>query len=225
MKKATLAQGNQVLNLILQSKVPSGQLQDVIGSGFLSDVLHANVARVNRTELRAMLGLNPLPAPKAYPGEPVLCYVDGSTAYFTTQDLSGQWGDDWNGRPYEHNAERPYGPCWHNEPKHVVERGGKLCTDDCCKLDWNEDGTPKWKIIKVHWEGPFATPAERNNDNSPFSVEDINAGATPWLECTLGEDDARGHLVTKIMAGETLHRFTWAIEDFESVGGKVTLEE
>ena len=37
-----------------------------------------------------------------------LCYVYGSFAYFTTQELSKQWGDDWNDAPYEHNAGSPY---------------------------------------------------------------------------------------------------------------------
>jgi len=34
MKEATLAQGNQVLNLIQQKKVPSEQLQKILGSFF-----------------------------------------------------------------------------------------------------------------------------------------------------------------------------------------------
>ena len=37
-----------------------------------------------------------------------LCYVDGAWAYFTTQKLEDQWGDDWNDAPYEHNAGTPY---------------------------------------------------------------------------------------------------------------------
>ena len=37
--------------------------------------------------------------------EPVLCYIDQhKRAYFTTQALSKQWGDDWNDAPYEQNA-------------------------------------------------------------------------------------------------------------------------
>lgn len=31
--------------------------------------------------------------------EAVLCYVDGNCAYFTTQPLDQQWGDDWNDAP------------------------------------------------------------------------------------------------------------------------------
>lgn len=38
----------------------------------------------------------------------VLCYVEGCWAYFTTQPLNEQWGDDWNDVSYEHNAEEPY---------------------------------------------------------------------------------------------------------------------
>lgn len=37
-----------------------------------------------------------------------LCYINSEVAYFTTQDLDKQWGDDWNDAPYEHNAGDPY---------------------------------------------------------------------------------------------------------------------
>ncbi len=40
--------------------------------------------------------------------EPVLCYVEGSWAYFTHKSLAEQWGDDWDDAPYEHNAGSPY---------------------------------------------------------------------------------------------------------------------
>lgn len=40
--------------------------------------------------------------------EPILCYIDGDWAYFTTKPLSEQWGDDWGDAPYEHNAGEPY---------------------------------------------------------------------------------------------------------------------
>lgn len=40
--------------------------------------------------------------------EPVLCYVKTPWAYFTTKELSKQWGDDWDNSPYEHNAGTPY---------------------------------------------------------------------------------------------------------------------
>lgn len=92
-----------------------------------------------------------------YP-EPVLCYVDGSWAYFTTRDLNHQWGDDWNDSPYEHNAGTPY--------EFRPQPGG-------LKIE-------PWEIVKVAYEGPFDTPRE-NHFNSPWSVEAINGGAVPWL--------------------------------------------
>lgn len=36
-----------------------------------------------------------------------LCYVEDGVAWFTS-DFDGQWGDDWNDAPYEHNAGEPY---------------------------------------------------------------------------------------------------------------------
>lgn len=86
---------------------------------------------------------------------PILCYISEPWAYFTTQDLKDQWGDDWDDAPYEHNAGTPY--------EHR-----------------NEDSTPKWKIIKVAYDGDFETPRDCHT-NSPYSVKRINAGAIPWL--------------------------------------------
>lgn len=59
MKTATLAQGNQVMNLILQKQVPAQQLQQLLESGLISDLLDANVARVDRAEFRELIGLTP----------------------------------------------------------------------------------------------------------------------------------------------------------------------
>ena len=36
-----------------------------------------------------------------------LCYLEHNIMYFTS-DIENQWGDDWNDRPYEHNAGPPY---------------------------------------------------------------------------------------------------------------------
>lgn len=84
----------------------------------------------------------------------VLCYVDECCwAYFTTQELSKQWGDDWNDAPYEHNAGTPYSPY---KPE-----------DD-------------WKIYKVGFDASYKTPCDCCS-NSQFSVEDINRGDIAWL--------------------------------------------
>lgn len=57
---ATLGQGNQVLNLILQQHTPQEQLGDILESGLLSDLLQGNIEGVNRNEFRKLLGLKPL---------------------------------------------------------------------------------------------------------------------------------------------------------------------
>ena len=36
-----------------------------------------------------------------------LCYLENNIMYFTS-DIENQWGDDWDDRPYEHNAGTPY---------------------------------------------------------------------------------------------------------------------
>ena len=36
-----------------------------------------------------------------------LCYCANNNMYFTS-DMSAQWGDDWDDRPYEYNAGTPY---------------------------------------------------------------------------------------------------------------------
>lgn len=160
--------------------------------------------------------------------EPVLCYVDDKFAYFTTQELAKQWGDDWDDAPYEHNAGEPYGPCWHNEPEHRNsnksgrgwKRGtktpldaGELCRCESCVRDWNEDGSPRWEIIKVAFDGDMEAPSG-NYTNSPYSVQAINAGVVAWLRSS----SYRPGPVVAIPAGTTLERFA---ELVHKAGGRV----
>lgn len=88
-----------------------------------------------------------------------LCYVEGPWAYFTTQKLSEQWGDDWDDAPYEHNAEEPYTFQAHHKA----------------------EGRAPWIIVKVGWDGNLVPPSDRHI-NSPWSVEAINAGGVAWLQ-------------------------------------------
>lgn len=89
--------------------------------------------------------------------EPVLCYVDGGKAYFTTQKLEDQWGDDWDDAPYEHNAGIPTKPCWHREQRN--------CPCDICEREW--DGlTPKWEIVEVVFEYSADRPSDLYNNRS-----------------------------------------------------------
>jgi len=133
--------------------------------------------------------------------EPKLCYVDGNVAYFTTREpFTDQWGDDWNDAPYQCNAGSPNEPCWHNNAEEQAKRG-KVCTCDCCRTDWNEDGTPKWEVVKVWWAGPWAPPGYE-----PYrSVEEINDGACPWL-IPLDWSEAK-----PIIGGTTLSEFSFLV--------------
>lgn len=89
--------------------------------------------------------------------EAVLCLVKDGWAWFTTQPLAEQWGDDWDDVPYEHNAGEPY------------------------EWDANTDKDKKpWKLFKVAFDGYFTTPDYAQN-NSPYSVKMINGGVIVWL--------------------------------------------
>ena len=87
--------------------------------------------------------------------DPVLCYVEGMWAYFTTQPLEQQWGDDWNDSPYECNAGTPY-------RFHSLDRSY---------------GVAPWKIKIVGFLGDLITPSQ----DMSISVENINQGNVAWL--------------------------------------------
>lgn len=131
--------------------------------------------------------------------EPVLCYVDGSWAWFTTQELSEQWGDDWNDAPYEHNAGSPYFFDKHDE----------------------KQGKTPWTIVQVAFNSSLEAPTEWHR-NSPYSVQDINNKAIPWLQTgKYGPKDKEGNPV-QIWAGTTLSEF---IRLIEITKGTVYLDE
>jgi hypothetical protein len=83
--------------------------------------------------------------------EAILCYIEGDTAYFTTQDLDKQTGDGWDDAPYELNAEPPY---------------------------TSDEG--KWEIYKVKFQQyqGYETP---ETFHPGLSVDDINSKKVPWL--------------------------------------------
>lgn len=90
-------------------------------------------------------------------GDYKLCYIEEPWAYFTTQDLDKQWGDDWDDAPYDCNAGSPYR--WYDIA----------------------DGEVPWDIVKVAFDGPLVTPSG-DNFHCPYSVEEINSGAVAWLK-------------------------------------------
>lgn len=111
--------------------------------------------------------------------EPVLCYVEDQWAYFTTQPLDKQWGDDWDDCPFECNSGRPYS----HHPGY-------------------DQGREPWEIVKVAWDGSFYTPGE-GHTNGHWSVKAINAGGIAWLR---PDPYCSTHKVF-IMAGTPLSEF------------------
>jgi hypothetical protein len=125
---------------------------------------------------------------------PVLCYIEETWAYFTTRPLAKQWGDDWGDAPYEHNAGPPYE--YDNHDKKM--------------------GADPWEIVKVAWDGDFDAP-DALYDNTPYSVEKINAGAVAWL--TSCQWNTSQPLIV-IPAGTTLEDFKRLVVEG---GGRVYL--
>ena len=87
-----------------------------------------------------------------------LCYVDDGVMYFT-DNFEQIVGDDWDDKPYEHNAGEPY----------------ELSKDEPLRDGY---GHIRYLAFKKEWGikepcGGFL--------NSPYSVNDINNGAVAWL--------------------------------------------
>ena len=123
-----------------------------------------------------------------------LCYVDDNseypggdlTLYFTElDDVTKQWGDDWDDAPYEHNAGTPYEHDY-NQPEQGVENGRGIY--------------PRIKIYTIMVTGGHNIMTPRSKQlNSPYTVEDINKGVVPWLTIMNKKDKA-----VYVKAGTTL---------------------
>ena len=88
-----------------------------------------------------------------------LCYIDPDEpkAYFTS-DWKNQYGDDWDDRPYEHNAGTPYESYYEDHKEFPIE------------------------LKKVFFEIPWGWEMPCSNvTNSRYSVEDINNNRVPWI--------------------------------------------
>ena len=89
MKDATLKQAGKVLTLM--ENTPCEQLQELLGSGLLSDLLSSDTKRINRDEFRKMCGLEPLVP------EPVvrLWQEQDGVIRFTLPSTDGTTGPQW----------------------------------------------------------------------------------------------------------------------------------
>lgn len=107
-----------------------------------------------------------------------LCYIDRDWAYFTSQDLDKQWGDDWDDIPYQYNAGTPY--------------------------NYNEktDKEP-YKIIKVAFVSEHYRPCDFSEG---YSVKGINNKEIAWLCRPNWWENKFGELI-EIFAGEDYEIF------------------
>lgn len=123
-----------------------------------------------------------------------LCYITGNKAYFTS-NFEKQWGDDWNDRPYEHNAGEPY-KYDYSQPEQGIENGVGIY--------------PEIKQKIIYFEVPCISylPCD-GHTNSPYSVEDINHNRCPWL--TLSDKNKQYY----IFAGTSYTEFVKQIEKLD----------
>lgn len=124
--------------------------------------------------------------------EPRLCYIDGGCAYFTTQPITQQWGDDWNDAPYEHNAGDPYTYSTHNAAR---------------------DEAP-WEIHCRYYTAQMSTPEDDASYNSRYCVQTINTGTVAWLRSWKQGATREDH----VWAGDTITEFTRKVQ---AAGGTV----
>jgi len=68
------------------------------------------------------------------------------------------------------------------------------------------------QIIKLAWDGPFQEPSSYHSHNSPWSVEQINAGAMAWLT------PSWSGIKVSVRAGATVREF---VAILHSVKGEV----
>lgn len=125
-----------------------------------------------------------------------LCYIDGNKAWFT-DNFDRQWGDDWDDRPYQCNAEEPY-DSWREEIPHKPPIYEKEYKEHPINLKTLYFETNDWSEKK---------PC----DMGSFSVKDINKGAVAWIHTEN----------YNIVAGTSMEEFIKVIEEH---GGKIYLE-
>ncbi len=125
---------------------------------------------------------------------PRLCYIHDAWAFFTTQALDKQRGDDWNDRYYESNAGPPYRP----------------------------PPGADWQLYKLAFHCyDLTTPDELQYMLGPLSVDEINAGAAPWLQSwPPTEYTSRPYKNVRIPAGTSLASF---VRTIRKAGGAVYL--
>ena len=87
-----------------------------------------------------------------------LCYIHENFAFFQPDHMSST-GDDWNDRPYEHNADEPYGRSyvimfdarekWNDEGQSPVFPKSNHCNSLYCVDDINRRKLVPWVVVEA----------------------------------------------------------------------------
>jgi hypothetical protein len=111
-------------------------------------------------------------------------------------------------KPYEHNAGLPY------EARVFYKATGP----EKCPEQHHPDGTPKFEIITLGWNGPYDMACE-GHCNSPYCVDDLNSKRAPWLNPTEWSSHVpEGAHVEPIWGGDTIAQF---VEKIQAAKGTV----
>ena len=120
----------------------------------------------------------------------------GDYVLYFTPNFKEQWGDDWNDSPYEHNAGSPYDSTYEKED----ENGNWIKYEIAYLYVKFSDDPSIWPKLPLDYGF---------GGNSPFSVEEINHGAIPWIfieklkkedkkYCTIGGGDTLDSVIDKL---------------------------
>ena len=88
-------------------------------------------------------------------------------AYFTPQNLSDQWGDDWDDAPMEYNAGIPYDT--------VTD---EIKEEACLRIVTKSH---EIEILTFLFDAVCNFPWSYGGGNSPFCVDDVNKQAVAWM--------------------------------------------
>lgn len=106
--------------------------------------------------------------------QPILCYVCDGFAYFTPRPLAEQSGDDWNDRPYQHNASKPY-----EDDIEVVAFIAPMLDEPKHRGDWSVDDINSG-VIAWLWGGGETFPAGMPLDEFKAAIK--RAGGSVYVE-------------------------------------------
>ena len=103
-------------------------------------------------------------------------WVEGNTHFmFFTDNLSEQWGDDWDDAPYEYNAGWPY-----NDVTDLICIPVSIIYSHIYRENEENDLPGISEMFKNYNNCVLNNPSDYGY-NSPFSVDMINHSAVPWL--------------------------------------------